>query len=276
MSIKVLVHGREAIPVRAIPFVTGRTIVPEEIAEFFAHNDDMERLKELATYHLSADGNCVQVLPKEWDAIGAALASLHVKLKEGEKISGSSRADWRRDSIELLPAGVFVWCDEFVKAFTRAYGPDSALAPLNVRFDGIEERSGDRELTFTPMMTAVEREMLFKGFPTNFVQHGTASATDQDVVTSGLLGGDDPTVPIAAPSETPKERRVRHDITAERGCRRLILENWDAIEKVRGSAPSPRYVLIELGKYISDNDSKPTLKTVQNRLNDLRKEKLIP
>jgi hypothetical protein len=75
---------------------------------------------------------------------------------------------------------------------------------------------------------------------------------------------------------TPKDRRANHDITRERGCRRMILENWSTIESLCGPAANGRSVLRVLKRELLTDQPLPELKTVQNRLNDLRKEKFIP
>ena len=67
-----------------------------------------------------------------------------------------------------------------------------------------------------------------------------------------------------------------HDITAERGCRRFILENWDKIKKLHGDKADGRQVLGVLNIHMDKNEERPKLKTVQNKLGELRNEGLIP
>ena len=75
---------------------------------------------------------------------------------------------------------------------------------------------------------------------------------------------------------TPAERRANHDMTTERGVRLAILEAWGEIEKCYGPTADGRQVLRVLNR-LKDEDQKPlVLKTVRNRLIDLRKQKLIP
>lgn len=76
--------------------------------------------------------------------------------------------------------------------------------------------------------------------------------------------------------ETPDERRASHDITTERGCRRLILENWSTVRQLHGPNADARQVWKIIERNKGRFDETPTLKTVQNRLRDLRNEKLIP
>jgi len=81
---------------------------------------------------------------------------------------------------------------------------------------------------------------------------------------------------VATTAETPAERRAKHDMAKERGCRLAILTNWDTIEKSRGPNAAGPQVLRELNRKKDPAEKSPSLKTVQNRLIELRKENLIP
>lgn len=72
----------------------------------------------------------------------------------------------------------------------------------------------------------------------------------------------------------PNERRAELDMRTQRGCRRRILEMWDDIEKAYGTHPDGRQVLRVLSR--DKGEKQPNLKTVQNHLARLKKEKLIP
>ena len=77
-------------------------------------------------------------------------------------------------------------------------------------------------------------------------------------------------------SLTPAERRAKHDITTERGCRRMILEYWNIVEKLHGPSADGRQVRRILLREKDESEAAPVLKTVQNKLAELRSEKLIP
>lgn len=81
--------------------------------------------------------------------------------------------------------------------------------------------------------------------------------------------------PTTQAGEQAANNRTNHDITKERGSRRLILENWDDIEKRHGAVADGRQVHNLLKRKV-DASELPTLKTVQNKLKLLRDEKLIP
>ncbi|MBL8423285.1 MAG: hypothetical protein JNK06_07305 [Candidatus Accumulibacter phosphatis] len=102
---------------------------------------------------------------------------------------------------------------------------------------------------------------------TSTAPSGTTEKAAPDVATDGAAEGD---------AITPAERRANHDMTNKRGARRAILEAWGEIEKCYGPAADGVQVLRVL-KRMKDDNSKPwVLKTVRNRLIELRKEKLIP
>ncbi|ARO88918.1 hypothetical protein EBAPG3_014715 [Nitrosospira lacus] len=156
MNVILLIDSREVIPVRAIPFITGGLMSPINVAASLANIDLPKKLKGITAHHLSSNGVPASMLPKEWDGITAGLQALSDKLQLSEKIKDENNLVWRRDSIPLLPAGVFVWKDEFEQAFTRFYGSDSHIR--------LEERPGDRELNYSPMIPSELHMTVAEGF----------------------------------------------------------------------------------------------------------------
>jgi hypothetical protein len=150
------INGREAIPVRAIPFVTGWFMSPDKVASSLAHTDRFTKLRGIAGYHLAGNAEPAPMLPKEWDGVAADLQALSDTLKAKEVVDFELYPTWRRESILLLPAGVFVWKDEFISAFARAYSKD--------RMGIVDERRGDRELNWTAFIPQALREAVAEGF----------------------------------------------------------------------------------------------------------------
>jgi len=98
----------------------------------------------------------------------------------------------------------------------------------------------------------------------------------QDPASTGASKSAEPTAPVETTSEKPADGPKWYDIEQEKGCRRMILENWGTIALTCGNAANGGQVLRQL-KIIYGKEAKlPELKTVQNRLRELRKEKLIP
>jgi hypothetical protein len=155
MDVIVIIEGREAIPVRALPYVTGWTMSPDVVANSLARTAAFDRLEGVKAYHLSAHG-VAPMLPKEWDGIEADLAILTDKLKATETIDQENYPAWRREAITLLPPACFAWRDEFEPAFLRAYSPQ--------RYHMLEEREGDRELNFMPRVPADLAAVVMEGF----------------------------------------------------------------------------------------------------------------
>ena len=72
------------------------------------------------------------------------------------------------------------------------------------------------------------------------------------------------------------ENYEEHDVTTERGCRGLILKNWHKITLLHGDNADGQQVLRVLKRELDVSERAPKLKTVQNNLILLRKEKKIP
>lgn len=73
-----------------------------------------------------------------------------------------------------------------------------------------------------------------------------------------------------------KVNRAALDITTIRGCPRSILEHWDMIEQLHGQNPDGLQVLRVIKRNTQDGEKVPALKTVQNKLSELRGKDLIP
>lgn len=156
MSVVISIKGREAIPVRAIPFVTGWSMSPDMVASTLAHTDLFTKLRGIAAYHLAGNDEPAPMLPKEWDGVEAELQVLTDTLKAKESVDFESYPTWRRESILLLPAGVFVWKDEFNAEFSKTFSPERRWI--------MDERPGDRDLNWTPLIPQTLREVVVEGF----------------------------------------------------------------------------------------------------------------
>jgi hypothetical protein len=149
------IEGRKALPVRAIPYVTGWGV--GEIVQFFSRKvgAPFERLQNIYAYHCSS-GQTSKYLPREWDDIQVNLDALSAELHEEFKSYDQGYADWNKDSVTILPAGVFVWVDEFEKDYSIDMSASRIIFP--------NERDGDRELNYTPHLSTATREMVLAGF----------------------------------------------------------------------------------------------------------------
>ena len=110
MNTIIKINSREAISVRAIPFVTGWMMSPDVVAKAFAHADNwITKLIRVYAFNLSDEGRYAQTLPKEWDGIISELESLSNLYQMEESYEGGNYTAWRRDSVPLLPPACFVW-----------------------------------------------------------------------------------------------------------------------------------------------------------------------
>ena len=152
MNCVVIIAGREAVPVRAIPFADGwRSFTPDELARGLAHRNDSGKLEGLAAHCIAGDGSISSMLPKEWDAVVDALDELSMTLKK----EGQPRSAWRERSIRKLPSHCFVWRDELESAAESWW--------LSVHIVG--EREGDKGLNFAPWMRPGDEEAVLEGIP---------------------------------------------------------------------------------------------------------------
>lgn len=175
MGIEVVIDGREAIPVRVIPFITGWKMSPDMVASALARTDLAQRLEKVPAYHLLPNGSFAPMLPKEWDGIQADLQILSDKLKAKDQVDNESYPEWRRLSVPLLPPGVFVWKDEFEESFAYVYSPKQMIIP--------DERPGDRELNYSPMIPSGLREIVAEGFTTS-VEIDAPSSAEKPMTTN--------------------------------------------------------------------------------------------
>lgn len=144
------VDGRECVPVRLLSYSTGwETLTPDVVAPLFAGLHPL-RSWTVAAFMLQPNGSCEPVPAKWWIDTVNNLDLLASSLKDTE------HPKWRRESIGLLPGGVFVWRDDFVAEYTRIY-----LRPEQLRANrGLHSR----ELNFAPLLSAAERAVVFEGF----------------------------------------------------------------------------------------------------------------
>lgn len=112
MNVIIDIEGRKAIPVRAIPFVTGGRITPDLVASIFAHTDQWKwRLKDVKPYHLQGDGKYSPMCPKVWDDVELEFQLLLKNFKAKQKIYHEHHPIREQQSIPKLPSACFVWKD---------------------------------------------------------------------------------------------------------------------------------------------------------------------
>lgn len=156
-SLLVQIDGRDAIPIRAIPYVTGWKLPPDQIAHALAWNEEsvFPELRFVLAYHLGT-GSPIKVLPKEWDAVAIHIAAHIADLRDKYPNDIQGTGAWRCSAAELLPASAFVWRDEFEAAFLDESPPESGTLP-NIRH-------GEQDFNYSPMELTNVRPMALSAF----------------------------------------------------------------------------------------------------------------
>jgi len=174
VNVIVLIEGREAIPVRAIPWLTNwRVMGPNEIAAALEHEDDEahEGFYELRAYHRQ-DGTTALVDKDCWRHLRKRLKVLANKIYAAELSSEDDPQRWRDESLLLLPAGVFVWKDDYVMCYEKGYDPHDSLEKYqegsfkeySTSSTTEEESAFDLTLNFNPSLSENETAMVTEGF----------------------------------------------------------------------------------------------------------------
>ncbi len=154
MTVIIQIQGREAIPVRAIPLLTDWSITPLTAASMLAQTEPLIRMESVFAYEMKNDQLSVRMLPKSWDCIEADIAALSEKYRALEVTPNECYSLWRRDSIKTLPAGVFVWKDEFEAEWGSLVGYS------------VPTRTGDNDLNFSPFIDSEMQAIVMEGFVT--------------------------------------------------------------------------------------------------------------
>lgn len=247
----VLVDSREAVPVRAIPYVTGWEISPDVIAKNFARAEvaPWKRFEDMHAHHLHS-GPAIKIRPKEWSAIVAAIAGFQSQAHAEAVDDDAGYAIWRTQSASFLPAGVFVWRDEFEADWVRSWS----------RIIMLDEKDGDRELLYSPMMSADVRSMVLEGFQ------------NADGAQSQRAGAAAP--PVVATSESPtrvnKLRRNNLDPAIDQAVRNVgtsaLAEVYLELKEMALTGTKPFTGVVDGAALCYTNDKNETAKLTKDAL----------
>jgi hypothetical protein len=204
---------REAIPVRAIPFLASwRFISPDEAAHLFAEDDGCELAvaHKLASWKIEA-GRLRRWSRAEWAEWAVRpLQALSDEITAAEPTREAGYARWRKESIAILPAGAFVWSDELRALHRKVWDRKHRSLTRSVSFAAEEtidedsspteaDRSADsrqfepwlrqslhdledwRELDFHPFVPTGMATLIMEGFPwvTQFAEAGKSPEIDE-------------------------------------------------------------------------------------------------
>ncbi len=203
MSVVVSIEGRDAIPVRAIPFVTGWKLSPDVLAACLAQSSDWpSHPQNMVGHHIMRGGRIAEMLPKEWDGIVLELRSLSDTLHAEEVVKQASSPEWRKKSIAVLPSHCFVWIDTLEAACRLAWS----------RLTIVNERPGDKDLNLTPYIPPELVDVVFEGLPAPDV---TLQSTQ--VVRVQPAGIEPQAQHQAEPAEAPRSTQTTLDMGVPKG-----------------------------------------------------------
>ena len=142
---------------------------------------------------------------------------------------------------------------------------DPVKGRFQERIDILEECHAETKILLSDFASMAVTEFNWEGLPDELV--ALAQKTSVAPVAHEKI----------VDSETPQDRAQRRAEAASntRGAMRLILENWDAILKLHGPKANGRHVLRWM-KNEKACDKLPKIKTIQNRLSELKADNLIP
>ena len=276
MNVVVMIQGREAIPVRAIPLLTDWEVLsPDELAGAltgdYPHNTSFEKL----TARRLEDGHLKDVKPRLWSNVTVRqLEALSHRIKHKKISHDDGHEQWQRESLPLLPPGVFVWKDEFEACFWSAYGPDGETEWVAVEGDfKRRKRKEFIELDFEPLVSPEFSALVMKGFEPQATYSPapltTAPATDTvppaPVVTSELPD---------MVEHSQVKRRTWRDVawpyvveTFKASQYSTAKDFYRALENKAGASDSPfdKGTGVNLHSlYVREISEKLALKTIQN------------
>lgn len=160
MNLVVEIDGRAAIPVRAIPLLTNwETMSPDVVAMALAWDDHFYQFKGLCAYSVENGVAGAAIDATWWENFPCRkLTALSEQIKATEISHEVGYDEWRSKALPVLPAGVFVWKDEFEPRYYIRYGPNGTtfLLPGDGGKMSSDEQDRRVKLNFEPFIHDVE------------------------------------------------------------------------------------------------------------------------
>lgn len=165
MKVIIKIGDREAVPVRAIPLLTHwETMSPDVVAQALAWNEDEPHFKGLQAFRCYEGSRPIPA--REWEnEVCWQFTALNESMKATGNTPATGLLEWRRRALEILPAGVYVWKDEFEPMHCMRYGPDGETLLKNMV--PVDDEAHERlvALDFDPVISDPEiQRLVFEGF----------------------------------------------------------------------------------------------------------------
>lgn len=212
MNVVILIQGREAIPVRAIPLLTNwRFMSPDIVAHVLGGTggSNVSVFGDLQAHALV--GGRLKTVPKDWWVQNPLLElnALSKKIKAAEQIDEVGYSAWKKQSLNELPAGMFVWKDDYQVLHDKNWNDRYSIAycalknwngeqsdedvesqmPRDLQRDLVDETPLQRQLReslevlkrwrepdYSPFMSEDQQYLVMAGF--EHLLSGTAPALD--------------------------------------------------------------------------------------------------
>lgn len=204
MQVTIEINGRQALPVRAIPLLTDWCgLSPVKLAQILAgESDHWPSFDGLTAHRLHSDGSIEPIPPRWWASwVVDKLQAASDTIKANRISHATGKQQWRSESLAQLPAGVFVWRDEFEAAHAQEYGPEGLRARGNP--EGFDPSVHALDLNPQPDPAIVPPQLVLDGFVpiSGAINQGRAQALEW----SAVLDGKEPPTPVEPPQAVPAE-----------------------------------------------------------------------
>jgi hypothetical protein len=118
-----IIGGREAVPVRLLPFATAWTpLSPDRIASMFNGSHPWHSWS-LTSHQFRIDAPPLRLRQRDWDGVQEKLQELEAALTARD----APASEWEAQSLPILPAAWFVWRDELEAEYAKTQGPDQVI-----------------------------------------------------------------------------------------------------------------------------------------------------
>lgn len=155
MNVVIQILGRDAIPVRALPWLTDWWFCAEKVSEALAQ--DKENYPDFLNVHAYRfKGDVVELVPgREWRNV----VSYHIQNIIDKHLPNDQ---WRCEASAAMPAGAFVWRDQWEQAYNSPIDGVNYLA-LDEDLDAAQKRE-DQALNLCAMVPPEFEHLVEEGF----------------------------------------------------------------------------------------------------------------
>jgi hypothetical protein len=164
VKVIVEIEGRNAIPVRAIPFLTNwATMSPDVVADALAGT--AHHFRGLSSFRI--EGPVQKKISTTWweNFPCRQLKALSDEIKAKQTTHETGYQEWRNRSIPILPAGVFVWQDEYETRHNYFHGPDGTSYLIQGNWLSENEQLTRVALDFDPFIPETHTQLIvMEGF----------------------------------------------------------------------------------------------------------------